>query len=301
MAMARLLEISQVLRPDRGGEDWFEPEQFLGKRGHKYFSLGTKYWLSACAGLKIIDEDGSSRRGIVVGANYGAHVTLRQIEQTILSEGASSLSPTFAPNFCVNLITGQAAVRYAARGFNLLITTPKTAGLDAFILGARELARRRVDLVLAGSAEERETCGTHLDGALAIALGPVEDAVSRGLGLVALCHEAHVPDLGVWRDAASAAVATGFVGARQAILAADDARRTVLLADDGELLGNVGSVLLATGHPVEALCSLLLSNRHGALEPLRALASACATGAPLRFVYASTNGAFRLIDVDPVP
>ena len=153
-----LSDISAIVPKNTDSKAWFEPRNYLGKRGFKYFSKSTQYLLSAytqlnCAEGQHLNPDTT---GVVVGANYGMSDTLHNMLQTIRTEGANFLSPQAAPNFCINMIASQLSIKHKFHRFNLTLTTPKTAGLDALITGVREIRAQRAFDVLCGAAEERQ-------------------------------------------------------------------------------------------------------------------------------------------------
>ncbi len=283
-------------------DDWFDVEAYLGKRGHKYFSRGTKLWLAACAGLDGLDAGegaGGDLTGIAVGTNFGAHQTLREMHDVVLQSGPLALSPSFAPNFCVNLIAGQAAIRYGARRFNLTITTPATAGLDAIAIAARELAAGRCKSVLAGAAEEAiPVAPRHREGAVALLLTGDEaagiEARLSGFGEARL-PEAALPTI-QWRSHFAAMLAaTGQLGAQAIPL--------MLFADPARPPSQVTNMLAAAGLAIASVDARTVPAVHATLEPVMALLDTVKavgnSGASMLFCYVGPAGALRLIRIDP--
>jgi hypothetical protein len=152
-------------------EDWFIPSHYLGKRGYKYFSNSCQYWLSACEQIKkdydFTEMDGDLI-GLALGTNYGIDCTLEKTDSDIYQYGAEMISPTSAPNFCINMVASQASIRFGIHCFNITLTTRYSAGIDSLTLAASEIRNERADKVIAGAAEEcRDKPYTYTPGAVA--------------------------------------------------------------------------------------------------------------------------------------
>jgi 3-oxoacyl-[acyl-carrier-protein] synthase II len=83
-----------------------------------------------------------------------------------------------APNFSINLVASPLSERHGLRAFNVTLTSPVVAGLEAILLGVRAIRTGRADLVVAGATEDLpaapvgELVGrlTHGGGACAVVL-----------------------------------------------------------------------------------------------------------------------------------
>lgn len=153
-------DLVSTARPtDSEREDWFNPQDYLGKRGFKYFMPSTRYVLAATrvaledAGIPE-DRYRSEDCGVAIGTNFGMASSHREFDRVILDEGANSLSPMSAPNFSINLAAGQVSIQHGFRAFNMTLTNPIVAGLEAVLVGARSIREGRARMAVVGAAEE---------------------------------------------------------------------------------------------------------------------------------------------------
>lgn len=299
---ARLMEWSALRPPAGAGGDWFDADAYLGKRGHKYQTRGTKLWLSACGTLAgLAGRAPQASLGIALGTNFGAHLALHELESVIEEHGAATLSPSYAPNFCVNLIASHAGIRYAGQRFNLTVTTPQVAGLDALAAAARELGRARCDLAVAGGAEEpaivRGGAPAQAEGAIAALLARA-DCSAGGLAILSGFAQLTLAPA-AWGDAGTAMRRLREAAQRYG-LGADPARwrALVLASDEPALFPCLAQALRelapGAGAPREVSCP----RGHGSLEPLAALRTCLEGARPALFMYAGASGAVRLVGVE---
>jgi 3-oxoacyl-[acyl-carrier-protein] synthase II len=141
------------------GADWFQPEVYFGKRGFKYLMPAARYAAAAAqralADAGLTPETYSARdRGVFVGTNFGGAAVIAGFDEVILRSGASSLSPMTAPNFSINLLASPISERHAMTAFNVTLTNPVVAGLEAVILGARAIKAGQAAMVAAGATED---------------------------------------------------------------------------------------------------------------------------------------------------
>ncbi|MER7751425.1 beta-ketoacyl synthase N-terminal-like domain-containing protein [Kitasatospora sp. NPDC097643] len=170
------------------GEVWFDYKARLGPRGYKYLPESCQYLLAAAreaqaghpAGLAPYGEE---RCGVVVGTNSAVAALHAEIEQTVRSEGIGALSPMTTPFFSVNLVAAKLSTEYRLKGFNLTVTSPRVAGVEALHLAAHELAGGRGDAVLAGATEAADPHAGRAvpeSGAAVFVLRPAGTAVPPG-------------------------------------------------------------------------------------------------------------------------
>lgn len=151
-----------VLPPEGTGpaESWFDHRARLG-RGYKYLPPACQYLLAAArtaledAGRAAEDPlaPAPELRGAVVGTNSAVAALHAAVDETVRREGASALSPMSVPYFAVNLVAGRLSAEHLLKGFNLTVTSPRAAGVEALHLAALELAAGRAAVTLAGAAE----------------------------------------------------------------------------------------------------------------------------------------------------
>jgi 3-oxoacyl-(acyl-carrier-protein) synthase len=171
--------------------DWFDAPTHLGARGWKYLTPASRYLLAAARhALADAALDPAlvppESMGVVVGTNFAAHPVVARMDGVVIAEGADELSPAEAPNFSVNIPASQVSMRYAMRAFNLSLTNPVVAGLEAVLTLASAIRRDRARLGIAGATEESPGPAAHgsaAEGACCLTLERVGDALRRGATL----------------------------------------------------------------------------------------------------------------------
>ncbi len=137
----------------------FEPERFLGKRGFKFLSAGTRYALAASwlaledADLRDTPRYAPESKGVFMGTNFAAHDVVEAMDAVVLSQGSSALLAIETPNFSVNIAASYVSQKCGFEAFNVTLTNMLVAGLEAVMLGAQSIQSGRAQLVLAGAAE----------------------------------------------------------------------------------------------------------------------------------------------------
>ncbi|MFI9203126.1 beta-ketoacyl synthase N-terminal-like domain-containing protein [Streptomyces sp. NPDC053048] len=179
---------------------WFDVAAELGPRGYKYVPPSCRHLLAATRRaladaadpLPLVPE---ARRAMAIGTNNGIAALIDAIDETVTGPGAGRLGPATAPYFSINTLAGRAAMDHGIKGWNLTLTTPRTAGLEALHAGARAVAAGRADLLLAGSTEAplpRHTPGHTASeaGAAVLVLEPPDAAAARGTTGYGTCRTA---------------------------------------------------------------------------------------------------------------
>ncbi|QFU90546.1 beta-ketoacyl synthase N-terminal-like domain-containing protein [Amycolatopsis sp. YIM 10] len=141
-----------------GRADWFDSRRELG-RGYKYLPPACQYLLVATRAAVAdsggaLEAVGEERRAVAVGSNRAIAAVHDGMDRTILESGSAELSPATAAYGAVNVLTGRVSVEHACKGFNLTLTTPVIAGLEALATGGRALRAGRSDVLIAGAMEE---------------------------------------------------------------------------------------------------------------------------------------------------
>ncbi|WP_055555222.1 beta-ketoacyl synthase N-terminal-like domain-containing protein [Streptomyces sp. NBRC 110028] len=172
--------------------DGFDFRAELGRRGYKYLPSASQYVLAAAkraladAGEDALTAAGPERRGAAVGTNSAATSLHHAMNRTVVGAGgAGALSPATAPYFSINLFGSRLATEHDLKGFNLTVTSPRVAGLEALQTGARAVAAGRASRLLAGATEEALPEGepgadTSEAGAVALLLEPAAAVAERG-------------------------------------------------------------------------------------------------------------------------
>ncbi|MFE2979019.1 beta-ketoacyl synthase N-terminal-like domain-containing protein [Streptomyces sp. NPDC059258] len=177
-------------------DPWFDYRARLGPRGYKYLPDACQYLLAAARealvragedglGVDPAEEGGiaEERRAAAVGTNSAVAALHADITEVVREGGVNRLSPMTTPFFSVNLVASRLSTEYRLKGFNMTLTSPRVAGVEALHLASRELAAGRVDLVLAGATEAADPGRGPAEpeaGAVVLTLRPPDTAVPEG-------------------------------------------------------------------------------------------------------------------------
>jgi len=177
--------------------DWFDAELHLGKRGHKYFTSGTKYGLSTVKHMlsnsDISESYSEAEIGVFTGTNFALYAAHKAMDEVILHQGSDLLDPAECANFSINIPSSIISIKHKFKAFNVTHTTPFTAGLEALSHGAEAIKAGRAKCVFAGSIEDDMPEGVLPEdlirqphgGACYVQLEEESLARRRGAGLVA--------------------------------------------------------------------------------------------------------------------
>lgn len=136
----------------------FDPARLLGgRKAHRLdrfvqFALVAAAEAVANSGLDPLTWDGA-RVGVVLGCADGGPLTVEAQYRTLLNEGPRWVSPLLLPMQLPNMLAGQLAMEYGARGPNLVVATACASGATALGVARDLLALDRCDVVLAGGSE----------------------------------------------------------------------------------------------------------------------------------------------------
>ena len=191
---AVLLTGSGAVRAEEAGTDgsWFDPTEHLGARGWRYLTPATRYVLAA-SGLAMKDAGfdpaalPDDQVGVAIGTNFAAAPVVGRFDDVVAEESAAGISPAEAPAFSVNIPASQISMRHALRAFNLSLTNPMVAGLEAVLTLRSALQRGRARAGIAGATEERPGPGAARvvgapfagEGAACVVLERADDARDR--------------------------------------------------------------------------------------------------------------------------
>ncbi|MCK2148004.1 MULTISPECIES: beta-ketoacyl-ACP synthase II [Pseudomonadota] len=109
------------------------------------------------SGLDDYDALDKDRVGIAIGSGIGG---LEYIEKNVLTmdkSGPRKVSPFFVPASVINMISGNAGIRFGYRGPNIAIVTACTTGTHNIGYAARTIAYGDADVMLAGGSEMATT------------------------------------------------------------------------------------------------------------------------------------------------
>jgi 3-oxoacyl-[acyl-carrier-protein] synthase II len=107
----------------------------------------------ADAGLTELTEEQKLRAGVILGSGIGG---FNEIESTVLTlneRGPRRVSPFFIPSMLINLLSGQASIKYGLKGPNLSVVTACATGAHAVGDAMHIIKRGEADIMVAGGAE----------------------------------------------------------------------------------------------------------------------------------------------------
>ncbi|MCG7199279.1 beta-ketoacyl-ACP synthase II [Marinobacter pelagius] len=109
------------------------------------------------SGLEQFDDLDRERVGVAIGSGIGG---LEFIEKSVIQmekAGPRKVSPFFVPASVINMVSGNAAIRFGYRGPNISIVTACTTGTHNIGYAARTIAYGDADVMLAGGSEMATT------------------------------------------------------------------------------------------------------------------------------------------------
>jgi len=136
----------------------FNAEDFLDKQMVRRFDVFIHFAMAAArmamedSGLKI-DASNASRVGSVTGTGLGGLSMLENFHSILLEKGPRRISPFFIPGIIANMVPGQIAIEFGARGPNLSIETACAASCHALGESYRMIKEGIADAMITGGAE----------------------------------------------------------------------------------------------------------------------------------------------------
>ncbi len=151
-------KIAARVPKNSGAPDSFNVEDFATTKELRRIDDFILYGLAATqfavedAGWMPEDEESRERTGMMIGSGIGG---LPRIEDSALTvdKNARKLSPFFIPASLINLVSGQAAIKYGFKGPNSAIVTACASGTHAIGDAARLIMWDDADVMIAGGAE----------------------------------------------------------------------------------------------------------------------------------------------------
>jgi len=136
----------------------FHAEDFMDKKMTRrfdvfiHFSIASAKMAMEDSGLKI-DSSNANRIGCLTGSGLGGLSTLEHYHKVLLEKGPQKISPFFIPAIIANMVPGQIAIEFGAKGPNTSIVTACAASCHA-VGEAFKLIREGVsDAMITGGSE----------------------------------------------------------------------------------------------------------------------------------------------------
>jgi len=136
----------------------FRSEDFMSKQEIRHFDVFIHYAVAAArmavedANLKI-DGKNCHRIGSLTGTGLGGLATLEYYHSVLLEKGPKRISPFFIPGIIANMVPGQIAIQFGAKGPNLSIETACAASAHAVGESFRMIRDGISDAMITGGAE----------------------------------------------------------------------------------------------------------------------------------------------------
>ncbi|HAA77234.1 TPA: beta-ketoacyl-[acyl-carrier-protein] synthase II [Candidatus Latescibacteria bacterium] len=117
------------------------------------YTIATAFMAVADAG---IDQEGvvdPERLGVVYGSGIGGISTFETQHTALMKGGPRKISPFFIPMMIADMTSGQASIRFGAKGPNYTTVTACASGSHAIGNAAREIWDDEADVMITGGAE----------------------------------------------------------------------------------------------------------------------------------------------------
>ncbi len=136
----------------------FKPEDFMEKQKVRRFDTFIHFAIAAArmavedSKLKI-EHNNRDRIGCVTGSGIGGLPMIEYFHKILLEKGPKKISPFFIPGIIANMVAGEIAIEFGARGPNTSITTACAASAHAIGESFRLIKEGRADIMITGGSE----------------------------------------------------------------------------------------------------------------------------------------------------
>ena len=93
------------------------------------------------------------RAGVVIGSGIGGIDTIEENSRTLIEKGVKRVSPFFAPMMIANMASGQVAIRFGIKGYNICVVTACASANHAIGDAYRMIQGGYADVILSGGTE----------------------------------------------------------------------------------------------------------------------------------------------------
>ena len=135
----------------------FDVEQYMdGKEARRldlFLQIGLAAVDQAVGDAGIADATDLERIGVAIGSGIGGINTIEDTHSTLLNRGPKRVSPFFVPSSVINMIAGNASIKYGFQGPNLAIVTACTTGTHNIGYGTRMIQYGEADVMVVGGSE----------------------------------------------------------------------------------------------------------------------------------------------------
>ncbi len=136
----------------------FKPEDFMEKQKVRRFDTFIHFAIAsarmAMEDAKLdINDNNRDRVGCVTGSGIGGLPMIEHFHKVLLEKGPKRISPFFIPGIIANMVAGEIAIEFGARGPNTSITTACAASAHAIGESFRLIREGRADVMITGGSE----------------------------------------------------------------------------------------------------------------------------------------------------
>lgn len=132
--------------------DYLDPKEY--RRNDRVVALGLIAAKEAYLDSNLDDAEFDRYRfGTFVSSGIGGVGTIYEQALVAKERGGDRVSPFFVPSSIINLVGGNIAIKYKAKGPNLPIVTACSSGADSIGLAFQQIRDNYLDLAFAGAAE----------------------------------------------------------------------------------------------------------------------------------------------------
>lgn len=136
----------------------FNPKDYLSPKEAKRLD---KFCQFAIAGADMavkdsglcLDKIDKTRFGVIVGSGVGGIETIEEEARVIREKGPRRVKPLFVPMIIINMVAGNLAIRYGAKGICTSIVTACATGNNAIGEAFRAVKNNYADVMIAGGSE----------------------------------------------------------------------------------------------------------------------------------------------------
>lgn len=136
----------------------FNPEDFMDKQQARRFDIFIHFAIASArmamedSGLKI-DSRNADRVGCLTGSGLGGLTMIEHFHQILTEKGPRKISPFFIPGIIVNMVPGQIAIEFGAKGPNTTVVTACAASTHAIGEAFRMIREGLADAMITGGSE----------------------------------------------------------------------------------------------------------------------------------------------------
>ncbi|MPQ43900.1 beta-ketoacyl-ACP synthase II [Clostridium tarantellae] len=138
----------------------FKAEDYIDRKEVKRLDRFTHFAFKAAdeamkdANLNLKDENIIAEKvGVIVGSGIGGYQTIETEVEKLINKGPNRVSPFSVPSSIINLVAGNLAIRYGAKGICESLVTACATGNTCIGTAFRNIKHGYADIIIAGGAE----------------------------------------------------------------------------------------------------------------------------------------------------